>query len=101
MTSTTDINIVLGQGNIVKGIQNVRRQDLELNQQFVAQKTEDEKEEEKSKVQEFETENRIAITADEEKDNRDGGKGRQQESKKRKSKTENASKEGNIIDIKV
>jgi len=101
MTSTSDINIVLGQGNIVKEIQNVRRQDLELNQQFVAQKTKDDKEKEKSRVQEFETENKIEMTVDEEKSDREGPEGRQEKAKKRKLRDENDSTEGNIIDIKV
>lgn len=77
MASTTDINIVLGQGNIIKEFQNVKRQDLELNQQFVAQKTKDEKEEEKSRVQEFEKGNKLEMATDEEESNREGPEGRQ------------------------
>ena len=61
MASTTDMNIVLGQGNAVKEVHNVRKQNLELNQQFVAQQTEEKKKEDRVKVQEFETAKRVAI----------------------------------------
>ena len=47
MASTTDMNIVLGQGNAVKEVHNVRKQNLELNQQFVAQQTEEKKREDR------------------------------------------------------
>lgn len=101
MAGTTDINIVLGQGNIIKEIQNVKRQDLDLNQQLVAQQTKDEREEEKSRVQEFEAENKIGLETDEEKGNRGDLKGRQDGSKRRKKDDEDDTPDGNIIDIKV
>ena len=67
MTGTTDMNIVLGQGDAIKEVHNIKKQSLELNQQFIAQKTEDEKKEDKSKVKEFDTGNRIEVKEDEEK----------------------------------
>ncbi|NOQ95961.1 MAG: hypothetical protein GQ555_05010 [Desulfobacterales bacterium] len=72
MASTTDMNIVLGQGNAVKEVHNVRKQNLELNQQFVAQQTEEKKTEDRAKVQEFETAKKIGIEEDEEKKKKKG-----------------------------
>ena len=59
MSGTTNMNIILGQGSTIKEVHNVKKQNLEMNQQFVAQKSEDIKREDKSKVQEFETNNKI------------------------------------------
>jgi len=101
MAGTTDINIVLGQGDAIKEVHNIRKQSLELNQQFVAQKTEDEKKENKSKVKEFDTGNRIEVKADEEKKKKGGSEDNQKDSKKEKIKKEPDLLEGNLIDITV
>ena len=102
MASTTDMNIVLGQGSVIKEVHNVRKQNLEVNQQFVAQKTEDEKKKDKSKVQEFDTENRVEIRGDDEKENRENPEDNQKGSKKKKPKEELKFSNGNhLIDIKV
>ena len=101
MSSLTDMNIVLGQGSAIKEVHNVRRQDLELNQQFVAQKAEDKKKEEKSKVQEFDLENRVEIKSDEEKKKREDQRYDNRGSKKEKLKEPLVSSEGSLIDIKV
>jgi len=52
MSSTTDINIVLSQGTAVKEVQNVRKQSLDLNQQYVGQHAEIQRKEDKEKVPE-------------------------------------------------
>jgi hypothetical protein len=99
MASTTDMNIVLGQGNSIKEVHNVRKQNLELNQQFVAQKAEEEKKDDKAKVKEFDSASRLEIKADEEKKKRpkDNKKG----PKKKKTKGESSLSEGRLIDIRV
>ncbi len=99
MAGTTDINIVLGQGNSIKEVHNVRKQNLELNQQFVAQKAEEEKKEDKSKVQEFDTASRVEIKGDEEK--KKGPKDNKKGPKKRETKEESSLSEGRLIDIRV
>jgi len=101
MTGTTDINIVLGQGNAIKEVQNIRKQSLELNQQLIAQKTEDEKKEDKSKIKEFDTGNRIEVKNDEEKNKKGGSEDNQKDSKKEKPKEESNLSEQNLIDITV
>ena len=101
MASTTDMNIVLGQGNAIKEVHNVRKQNLELNQQFVVQETEDKKKEEKSKVRESESGNRVEIKGDEEKENKGGSEDNQEDSKKERSKEESDLSEGKLIDIRV
>jgi alpha-galactosidase/6-phospho-beta-glucosidase family protein len=93
------MNIILGQGNAIKEVHNVKKQNLEMNQHFVAQQTDDLKKEDKSKVQEFETNNRIEIKKDKE---------RKKDHKKRK-KNKDAEEEedtlnlpeGSVIDIRV
>lgn len=99
MSGTTHMNIILGQGNAIKEVHNVKKQNLEMNQQFVAQKSEDIKREDKSKVEEFETKNRIEIKKEKERE-----KG--QKSNKKKSNNENQKEkrtlsERKLIDIRV
>ena len=99
MTDTTDMNIVLGQGNAIKEVHNIRKQSLELDQQFIAQKTEDKKKEDKSKVKEFGAGNRIEVKTDEEKK---GGSGNNKKDPKKEKNKEAANlSEGNLIDITV
>ena len=101
MASTTDMNIVLGQGNAVKEVHNVRNQSLELNQQFVAQKTEDKKKEDRSRIQEFDSSSRIDIKADEEKERRPGSEDKEKGPRKEQSQEESDLSGGSLIDIKV
>ena len=103
MASTTDMNIVIGQGNAIKEVHNVRKQSLELNQQFVAQQTEQKKKEDRVTVQEFESPQRIGIEEEEQEDKR--GKKNfgddQRDSKEKQSGEESDQPEGSLIDIKV
>jgi len=52
MSGMTDMNIVLSQGTAVKEVQNVRKQSLDLNQQYVVQDAEIHRKEDKKKVPE-------------------------------------------------
>ncbi len=105
MASTTDMNIVLGQGNAIKEVHNVRKQSLELNQQFFVQKTEDKKKEDRSRIQEFDSSSRIEIKADEEKEKekegRPGSEDKEKGSRKEHSEEESDLSGGSLIDIKV
>ena len=103
MASTTDMNIVIGQGNAVKEVHNVRKQNLELNQQYVAQQTEQKKKEDRVTVQEFESPQRIGIEEEEQEDKRDKKNfgDDQRESKQKQPGEESDQPEGSLIDIKV
>ena len=103
MASTSDMNIVIGQGNAVKEVHNVRKQNLELNQQFVAQHTEQKKKEDRVTVQEFESPQRVRIEEEEkeEKRNKGGSREEQERSKEKQSNEESDPFEGKLIDIKV
>ncbi|HUT71835.1 MAG TPA: hypothetical protein VMW89_14270 [Desulfatiglandales bacterium] len=103
MASTTDMNIVIGQGNAVKEVHNVRKQNLELNQQFVAQQTEQKKKEDRVTVQEFESPQRTGIEEEEKEDKRNKKSFRedQKDSKEKQSSEESDQSEGSLIDIKV
>lgn len=98
MSAKTDMNTIIGQGNAIKEVHNVKKQNLEMNQQFVAQQTDDLKRKDKSKVQEFETNNKIEIKKEKEKK-----EGHKKQKKHKGSKEENKlnSTEGNVIDIRV
>jgi hypothetical protein len=86
MASTTDMNIVLGQGNAVKEVHNVRKQNLELNQQFVAQQTEEKK---------------VAIEEHEGEKNKGGSEQDRKRSRKEQSEEASNPSEGNLIDIRI
>jgi hypothetical protein len=100
MAGTTEINVILAQGDTVREVQNIRKQVLELGQQSIAQKTEDQKKENKSKVHEFQPGDRIQIRSDEEK--RSGLKHENQGGKRSEpDEKDPVSPSGNLIDIKV
>jgi hypothetical protein len=99
MSGTTHMNVILGQGNTIKEVHNVKKQNLEMNQQFVAQQSEDTKKEDKSKVQEFETKNRIEIKKEKEKNKDKKGNKKQSNDENQKEKIDLS--EGKLIDIRV
>ena len=99
MSTTTDMNIILGQGNTIKEVHNVKKQNLEMNQQYIAQQTDDLNKEDKSKVQEFETDNRIEIKKDKER-KKDQRKRKKNKDEEKEENTLDLS-EGNVIDIRV
>jgi hypothetical protein len=99
MASTTDMNIILGQGSAIKEVHNVKKQNLEISQQFVAQNIEGKKKEDKDKVQDFEQSNRIEIKNQEEK--KKGKKGNKKSAKKKEHEKKIDLSEGSIIDITV
>jgi hypothetical protein len=103
MSGTTDMNIIIGQGTTIKEVHNVKKQNLEINQQFVAQNSENQKGEEKSKVQEYETNNRLEIKKEEEEDEEEkkGPNKRKKDKHTEKQENESNSTEGNVIDIRV
>jgi len=101
MSSTSGVNIILGQASSIKGVYNVREQNLEMNKQFVAQKAEEKKKTDKSKVQEFETQNRIEIKNYDEKKNNKSPKDKHKDKNKDNAEEECGAFEGNLIDIKV
>lgn len=99
MSGITDTNIILGQGSAIKEVHNVKKQNLEINQQYAAQNMEDKKKKEKRKVQDLEKGSRILIKNDKEK-NKDK-KGNPEDSGKKKEYKANNPLEGNIINITV
>lgn len=101
MASTSDMNIVLGQGNAVKEVQNVRRQNLELNQQFVAQQTEEKNKEDRVTVQEFEGTKKVGLEEDEEKKRKERSRKDKKASHEEEPDTESKPSEGSLIDIRV
>jgi len=66
MTSPDNMSGVLRQSSAIPEVHNVRKQSLEMSQQFMAQNTETKKKEDKSKVQGSKTKNRIEMKQDQE-----------------------------------
>ena len=99
MSSPADMNIILGQGSAIKEVHNVKKQNLEISQQFGVQNIEEKKKEEKDKVQDFEKSNQINIKNDPEM--KKGRKGNKRGAKKKKQEEKNNLSEGSIIDITV
>jgi hypothetical protein len=99
MSSTTNMNIILGQGSAVKEVHNVKKQNLEVNQQYVVQHVEDKKKEDKDKIQDFEKSNRIDMKNDKEK--KKGKKSNKRGAEKEKQKQKNNFLQSKIIDIRV
>jgi len=101
MAGITDVNIVLGQADSIKEVHNVRKEQLEMNQQFIAQEATDKKIEEKVKVQELDTEDRVEIKGDQEgNENREGKEGKKDSQGDKKGGKSKLSK-GTLINIKV
>jgi hypothetical protein len=65
MSTLSDLNIVLGQGEAIKEVYHVKKQHLELGQQVISQKAEHDKQQERSRVRDAGTENRIGPKEDE------------------------------------
>ena len=101
MAATTNVNIILGQGNAVNEVHNIRKQNLELNQQVVAQETEGKKKEDKAKVQEFEASDKVTIQEEEQDKDNQGAQKKRKRAIKGKSKGESVTSGGNRIDIRV
>lgn len=101
MAAATNMNIILGQGNAVNEVHNVRKQNLEMNQQFVAQETDGKKKEDKTKVQTSEATDKVAIQEDEEKKDKKDAKDKRKRKAKRKTAEKSASPGGHRIDIRV
>jgi hypothetical protein len=99
MSSTTNMNIILGQGSAVKEVHNVKKQNLEVNQQYVVQHVEDKKKEDKDKIHNFDKSNRIDMENDKEK--KKGKKSDKRRSEKEKQKQKNNLVQSKIIDIRV
>ena len=100
MVGTANMNIVLGQGNVIKEIQNVKKQSLETNQQFSAQHADEKRRTEKSQVEVYETRNKIEVRDDDEKEKK---KHLMKKKKKKKEKNENVSplSDKKLLDITV
>ncbi|RPH51310.1 MAG: hypothetical protein EHM85_07215 [Desulfobacteraceae bacterium] len=78
MSGTTNMNIVLSQGTAVKEVHNVRKQSLDLNQQYVVQHAEILRKEDKEKVPEPRLDYKVEINKDNQmknmKDRKEGEK---------------------------
>jgi len=102
MAGTTDINVILAQGDAVREVHNIRKQVLEQGQQAIVQKSEDQKKEIKAKVRESQPGDKIEIRSDEE--GRSGLKREKKEERGVPSKSDEqdpVSPSGKLIDIKV
>ena len=101
MASDTNLNIVLSQGHAVKNIYNVKKQNLELQQQFAAQHTDVKEKRKKEKVLSFSADNNVQVKEDQHGERRDGYKAARKEKRSEDTRETGPEKEGALIDIKV
>jgi hypothetical protein len=101
MASTADMNSILERSDAIKEVHNARKQSLELNQHFVAQRAGDKRKEERASAQGFEAENRIEIKDDEKNNDKGGTEENKNGSKRKQSSEESDLSEGTFIDIKI
>jgi len=101
MSSTTNMNAILGQGHSIKEVHNVKKQNLEMNQQFAAQNAEVKKKTDKARVRDTDAETRIADRDDEAKHGKKRSSHPKKNEKKRPEDMDERSDEGNLIDITV
>ena len=101
MAATTNMNIILGQGNAVNEVHNIKKQNFELNQQVVAQETDGKKKEDKTKVQRFDASDKVAIREEEQEKGDKDRKKKRKRAIKGESQGESVTSGGNRIDIRV
>ena len=87
--------------SFTKVVINVKKQNLELNQQFAAQETEDRKKEDKQKIKDLRKGDRLEVKGDEEKSPGEDPGNKKKDSKKKKSGKKIPSLEGSLLDITV
>ena len=101
MPGTSDMNIIVGQGTAVKEVHNIKKQNLEINQQLVAQETESQKKKAKSKIQKLEHGDKVKIKSDQEDRSKEEKKNKKKGLKRKKTDDELKMNASNLIDIKV
>ena len=101
MTSSTDMNLVLGQGSLVKEVVHVRKEHLELNQHFVVQNAKEEKSADKTKVKKSETDNRVVIEEKRERKGKEESHDRERQARDGKSGADLEGRVEKIIDVTV
>lgn len=101
MTITSSMNIIVGQGTAIKEVHNVRKQNLELGQHFIAQHAEGQKKEENSRVQESEHHGRVEEDKEEKEKKQQRQKGDEEKSREGRKTGSKFGTEGNLIDITV
>ena len=100
MVGTSNMNVVLAQGSAVREVQNIKKQSMEMNQQFAAQHTEEKKKTEKSQIDTFETRNKIEVRDDEEQQKKKR-LAKRKAKKKEKEEGDPVPSEGKFLDITV
>ena len=101
MASDTNLNIVLGQGHAVKNIYNVKKQNLELQQQFAAQHTKVKEKRKKEKVMKFSADNKVQAKEDHTGERPKKSKSPRKKSRSKDNQETGLEREGALIDIKV
>jgi len=101
MSGMTDMNIVLSQGTAVKEVQNVRKQSLDLNQQYVVQHAEILREEDKKKVPETKPGDHVEISKENERKSMKERKGGQNDWDEDPADEEKEPLRDHLIDITV
>jgi hypothetical protein len=99
MADTANLNIILSQGNAVNEVNNIRKQNLELNQQYVVQHSDIKKKKEREEVRKSLSGKRIDVPdwKKHEQNKKRGG----EEHEKIATSEEKDDESGRLIDIMV
>lgn len=100
MPGTSDMNIIIGQGDSIKEVYNIRKQNLELNQPYIAQQMESKRKEEKAKVKEPPREDRIEVKHEKE-ESRKFKENSEKKDKNEKEDKQDTDEEERLIDIRI
>ena len=101
MTGDSNINMVISQGNAVKEIYNVRKHDLDLQQQTNMQEHIKKNREEKTKIKETENDTKIQVKDDENRKSKGNLNRREEEKNKEHEQDDENGSTRSTIDIIV
>ena len=101
MAGDSNINIVIGQGNAVKEIYNVKKQDLEVQQQTGMQESIKKNREEKTKIQKTESDSKIRVKGDENRGSQKHSAKREEKDNEKQENTVESRSDSSFIDIIV
>jgi hypothetical protein len=101
MASTTDMNIIMTQGAAIKEVQSAKKQNLNVNQQFVAQQPLKERKEAASKIQK--TEDTVIVEKRNEREEKEKKRRRREREavEKEAEDKEDQTQARQVIDIRV
>ncbi len=101
MAGNSNINMVIGQGHAVKEIYNVKKQDLEVQQQTSIQESIKKNREDKTKIQKTGNDTKIQVKGDENRKGQGHLAKREEKDNEEQENTDENRSDSSVIDIIV